>query len=203
VPDLSGLDAGAMTGLKRQLFFGAWTVPGGRQEVRSYRHLDTYLEALRDPASALLRVLLGVSRVLAFVGYREEGRLALRDRVFDDPTVRSIVVVKELPASQFELVRTTGSAAFVESFADQLELLHTPSRARLRITLDTAELLLRSADGEVLGDTASAALRQEISGFGDRLRLEPASSARIVDGAGLAMTVAVAAGGRIVGRADR
>ena len=50
--------------------------------------------------------------------------------------------------------------------------------------MDTAELLLRSADGEILGDTASAALRQEIQSFGDRLRLQPARSVRIVDGRG-------------------
>jgi hypothetical protein len=140
--------------------------------------------------------------VLAFVGYPDAGRLALRDRVFDDPAVRSIVVVKELPAAEFELVRTTGAAPFVESFPDQLELRHRAG-ARLRITLDTAELLLRSADGEVLGDTASAALRREIGGFGDRLRLEPARTARIIDGAGRALRVAVAAGGRIVAEVDR
>jgi hypothetical protein len=197
VPDLAGLDTDRMTTLRRALFFGQWTVPGARNEVRSYRYLDTYLAALYDPASALPDILLGVSRVLAFVAYTDRGHLALRDRVFDDPAVRSIVVIKELPAAQFELVAATTSSAFVESFPDQLELRHS-SGARLRITLDTAELLLRSADGEVLGDTASAALRQEIEGFGNRLRLEPAHTVRIVDLAGRSLTATVAAGGRIV-----
>ena len=141
--------------------------------------------------------------MLAFVGYQDEGHLALRDRAFDDPAVRSIVVVKELPAAEFRLVSVTGAAPYVESFPDQLELRHSPSGARLRITLDTAELLLRSADGEILGDTASAALRQEIQSFGDRLRLQPARTVRIVDGAGSSVTATATADGRIVRGAHR
>ncbi len=199
VPDLAGLDVEGMTHLKRALFFGAWSVAGTRrQEVRSYRHLEAFLDALQNPERGLDRFLLGVSRVLAFVGYRDQGHLALRDRVYDDPAVRSIVVVKELPAAEFRLVSAASAAPYVESFPDRLELHHLPSGARLRITLDTAELLLRSADGEVLGDVASAALRQEIQGFGDRLRLQPARTVRIVDGAGSSVTATVAAGGRIV-----
>jgi hypothetical protein len=201
VPDLAALDTATMTALKRSLFFGAWDGAGTRSEVRSYRHLDDYLAALSDPASALPRMLLGVSRVLAFVGYPEEGTLALRDRVFDDPAVRSIVVIKELPAAEFVLRSATARASYVESFADQLELRHR-SGARLRITLDTAELLFRSADGEVLGDTASAALRQEIEGFGNRLRLEPARTVRIVDGSGSSVVAGVDDGGVIVRRSQ-
>jgi hypothetical protein len=68
----------------------------------------------------------------------------------------------------------------------------------LRITLDTAELLLRAADGEVLGDPGSAALRQEIEGFGNRLRLQPATSVRVIDGGGRALRATVDAAGRIV-----
>jgi serine/threonine protein kinase len=201
VPDLAALDTAAMTRLKRALFFGAWDASGARPEVRSYRYLDAYLDALSDPAAALPRMLLGVSRVLAFVGYPDEGTLALRDRVFDDPAVRSIVVIKELRASEFELRTATAAAPFIESFPDQLELRHS-SGARLRITLDTAELLLRSADGEVLGDAASAALRQEIEGFGNRLRLEPAQTVRIVDGSGSSVVAGVVAGGAIVRRSS-
>ncbi|MGI5132961.1 protein kinase domain-containing protein [Pseudonocardia sp. CA-107938] len=198
VPDLAGLDIDTMTHLKRAALFGAWPVPGAEHEVRSYRHLPAFLDALADPATGLTRILLGVSRVLAFVGYQDEGHLALRDRVFDDPAVRSIVVVKELPATEFRLIGLTGAAPFVESFPDQLELRHLRSGARLRITLDTAELLLRSADGEILGDLASAALRQEIQGFGDRLRLQPARTVKIVDGAGSSVTATATPDGRIV-----
>ncbi|MFB9741423.1 hypothetical protein ACFFOU_09895 [Pseudonocardia sulfidoxydans] len=198
VPDLAGLDTATMTHLKRAVYFGEADIATARAEVRSYRHFEAFLDALRNPVAGLPRILLGISRVLAFAGYPDEGALALRERVFDDPSVRSIVVVKELPAADFELVSATAEAPYVESFPDQLELRHRGSNARLRITLDTAELLLRSADGEILGDTASAALRKEIQSFGDRLRLEPARSVRIVDGAGSSLSARVTPDGRIV-----
>ena len=76
-------------------------------------------------------------------------------------------------------------------------LRHPGSNARLRVTVDVAEVLLRAADGEIVGDTASAALRQEIEGFGNRLRLQPARSVRVVDGSGRAVRATVIDGGRI------
>lgn len=196
VPDLTAVEHDVMAHLKRALFFGEWPVAGARHEVRSYRYLAEYLDTLREPGPALPRILLGLSRVLAFVGYRDT-HLALRDRTFDDPAVRAIVVVKELRADEFTLEPAALGSSYVESFPDQLVLRHD-SNARLTITLDTAELLLRAADGEVLGDTASAALRQEVEGFGNRLRLQPARSVRIIDGSGRSVTASVADGGRIV-----
>lgn len=195
VRDLGAVEGGDMVTLKRALFFGEWAAPGVEHEVRSYRHLEEYLAALAEPGTALPRVLLGVSRVLAYVGY-ERTDLALRDRTYDDPAVRSIVVVKELPSSAFALVTVTTADPYVESFPDRLELRHAAG-ARLAITLDTAELLLRAADGEVLADPASAALRQEVARFGHRLRLEPGHAVTVVDGAGRALR-AVARDGRIV-----
>jgi len=195
VPDLAAVEYDVMAHLKRALFFGEWPVAGARHEVRGYRYLAEYLDALREPGLALPRVLLGLSRVLAFVGYRDP-HLALRDRAFDDPAVRAIVVVKELRTEEFTLEPATLGSSYVESFPDQLVLRHD-SNARLTITLDTVELLLRAADGEVLGDTASAALRQEFEGFGNRLRLQPARSVRIIDGSGRSVTASVA-DGRIV-----
>jgi hypothetical protein len=195
IPDLAAVEHDAMARLKRELFFGEWSAAGARDEVRSYRHLTEYIDALREPASALPRFLLGLSRVLSFVGYGD-GDLALRDRAFDDPAVRAIVVVKELPAGAFTLGSAAVQSSYVESFPDQLVLRHR-SGIGLRITLDTAELLLRAADGEILGDIASAAVRQEVVGFGNRLRLQPAGSVRIIDGSGRSVK-AVVTNGRIV-----
>lgn len=197
VPDLAAVTAETLGQLKRGLYFGEWTAPGGRTEVRSYRYFEEYLEALDKPGPALPRVLLGLSRILAFPRFEGEG-LGLQDRTYDDPAVRAIVVVKELPAATFELAAMGPESGYVESFADRLELRHERGQ-RLAIALDAAELILRAADGEVLGDNASAALRQEIEGFGQRLRLEPARSVLVVDGAGNRLT-AEAVDGRIIGR---
>lgn len=198
IPDLSAVEQDVMGRLKRSLFFGAWSAPASAQrEARAYRYLPEYLAALDDPEPARARILLGVSRILAYPGYDDESHLALRDRVFDDPAVRAIVVVKELAADQFRLEPAAAPSPFVESFTDQLVLRHPESNARLRVTIDLAELLFRAADGEIVGDIASAALRQEIAGFGNRLRLQPARSVRIVDGSGRAVRASVIDGGRI------
>jgi serine/threonine protein kinase len=201
LPDLGAAGEPEMAHLKRSLFFGEWGEPDARDEVRSYRYFDEYLAALDAPVAALPRILLGMSRVLAYAGYEDDTCLALRDRVFSDEAVRAIVVIKELPAAAFSLVTTTVASDYVESFPDQLELRHS-NGAHLRITLDTAELLFRAADGEILGDSGSAALRQEIEGFGNRLRLQPARSVRIVDGGGGAVRATIDAAGRIVREAQ-
>ncbi len=201
LPDLGAVGEAEMVQLKRSLYFGEWGDDVLREEARSYRYFDEYLAALDDPAAALPRILLGMSRVLAYPGYDDVGCLALRDRAFADEKTRAIVVIKELPASAFALQSATVASPYVESFPDQLELRHAGG-ARLRITLDTAELLLRAADGEILGDPGSSALRQEIEGFGNRLRLHPGTSVRIRDGGGRDLRATVDAAGRIV-REDR
>lgn len=196
IPDLTAVDQALLADLKRRLFFGEWSAPEAAHEVRGYRHMTDYLAALQGPDPALPGLLRGVSRVLAYSGHDGPG-LVLRERTFDDPAVRAIVVVKELDQEEFVLRVDAATSRYIESFPDQLVLVHTPSRARLRITLDTAELLLRASTGEILGDAASASLRREIHGFGDRLRLQPARSVRIVDGSGRSVRASVH-GDRIV-----
>lgn len=180
--------------ITRMLFLGQWESAAGRAEARSYRYLDVYLAALAEPSASLPLFIAGMSRVLGYVGYDSEG-LALRDQAYDAPAVRAIVVIKELDAGSFTLESQGASSPYLESFPDLLILRHS-SGAALRINLDTAELLLRAADGEILGDLASEAIRQEIIGFGNRLRREPARAVRVIDGSGRSLR-AVAIDGRI------
>ncbi|MEZ7127700.1 protein kinase [Nonomuraea sp. AD125B] len=195
IPDLHTILDADIRRLKRALFLGQWGTASGRLEVRSYRHLDEYLGALDTPEQALPRFLAGLSKVLGFVGY-DGVRLALRDQMYDAPAVRAIVVIKELETTEFALAASGARSRYIESFPDLLVLRHS-SGAKLRITLDTAELLLRAADGEILGDLASEAIRQEVTAFGNRLRREPAHAVRIIDGSGRSLR-AKAIGGQIV-----
>ena len=71
-----------MVHLKRTLFLGAWGDDALRAEVRAYRYFDEYLAALADPAAALPRILLGMSRVLAFAGLRGRRLSRAADRAF-------------------------------------------------------------------------------------------------------------------------
>ncbi|MEX5710487.1 protein kinase [Parafrankia sp. FMc6] len=201
LPDPRKITELDMRRLKRALFLGQWSIAGqwstanGHAEVRGYRYLAEYLSALSEPEKARPRFVAGLSRVLGFVGY-DGTDLALRDQAYDAPAVRAIVVIKELDAAELELVAGGTRSPYVESFPDLLVLRHS-SRAELRINLDTAELLLRAADGEILGDLASEAIRQEVAGFGNRLRREPAHAVRVIDGSGRSLK-AVAVDGRIV-----
>jgi serine/threonine protein kinase len=195
LPDLHKITEPDMRRLKRALFLGQWSTANGRAEVRGYRHHAEYLDALSAPEKALQRFIAGLSRVLGFVGY-DGTDLALRDQAYDAPAVRAIVVIKELDATEFTLAANGTRSPYIESFPDLLELRHS-SGAALRINLDTAELLLRAADGEILGDLASEAIRQEVAGFGNRLRREPAHAVRVIDGSGRSLK-AVAVDGRIV-----
>jgi hypothetical protein len=195
LPDLHQITEPDMRRLKRALFLGQWDSKTGRAEVRSYRHFAEYLDALFAPEKAQPRFIAGLSRVLGYVGYDGAG-VALRDQAYDAPTVRAIVVIKELDATEFKLAADGARSPYIESFPDLLMLRHS-SGAELRINLDTAELLLRAADGEILGDLASEAIRQEVAGFGNRLRREPAHAVRVIDGSGRALK-AVAVDGRIV-----
>ena len=52
------------------------------------------------------------------------------------------------------------------------------------LTLDTIELLLRCADGELLGDSGSLTMKREIEGFAAELRRQPSRAVRIVDPTG-------------------
>ncbi|GAB3453744.1 protein kinase domain-containing protein [Actinophytocola sediminis] len=195
IPDLHEVTDADIRRLKRELFLGHWGGETARAEVRGYRYLTEYLDALAAPEQALSRFVSGLSRVLGFVGYADKD-LALRDQAYDAPAVRAIVVIKELAASQFALTADGTRSPYLESFPDLLVLRHS-SGAELRITLDTAELLLRTADGEILGDLASAAIRQEVAGFGNRLRREPAHAVRVIDGSGRSLKAKVV-DGRIV-----
>ncbi|KQT01269.1 hypothetical protein ASG23_06760 [Cellulomonas sp. Leaf395] len=197
VPDLGLFDGKAVAELQRRLFFGGWSTPDvTRSDVRTYRYLAEYSSALRDAdEQSLGHLLLGLSRVLGMPGYVGTG-LAVRDRAFDERISTGSAVVKELPANEFELRPIGSEIPYVESFPDALQLKHTSGSA-LAITLDTAELLFRVADGEILGDSASAGVQQEIFGFGNDLLLSPSTAVRIVDTTGRSTRV-VRDGARIV-----
>ena len=181
---------------QRRLYFGLWASEGlGRSTVRAYRHLDEFEAALTAPAPdsagagspdrTRARVLLGLSRLLGAPGYRGEN-LA----VADQGAGGTWAVLKEIPASKFALEQVSRHCTYVESRPDALRLRHN-SGAALSLTLDTAELVLRLADGDLISDSASDSVRQEIETFAAALRHSPARAVRIVNPAGAARRAVV------------
>ncbi|MGI5286545.1 protein kinase domain-containing protein [Nonomuraea polychroma] len=174
--------------VQRRLFFGLWSSGGlGRKTVRVYRHLGEFEEALlgsgERPKEIRGRVLLGLSRLLGAPGYRGSD-LA----VADQGAGGTWAVLKEIPATEFSLERVEHPSQYVEWRPDALRLDHV-SRHSLTLTLDTFELVIRAADGELIGDSAADSVRQEVETFAAALRRSPANAVSIVNPAGTARRV--------------
>ncbi|MDL4777722.1 protein kinase domain-containing protein [Actinomadura xylanilytica] len=176
--------------VQRRLFFGLWNSGGLRREtVRVYRHLGGFEEALLGSGERLEetrgRVLRGLSRLLGAPGYRGDD-LA----VADQGAGGTWAVLKEIPAAEFSLERVEHSSPYVEWRPDALWLDHVEGHS-LILTLDTFELVIRAADGELIGDSAADSVRQEIETFAAALRRSPANAVSIVNPAGTARSVKV------------
>ena len=109
--------------------------------MRAYRYFDGFQHRprmappgqLRD--QYLARVLRGLSRMLGAPGYHGAALLpALRQASGD------WAIIREIPASDFELTVPVRTSPYVETCPDTLVLRHPD--ARLSLTLDTAELVL-------------------------------------------------------------
>jgi serine/threonine protein kinase len=171
--------------VQRQLFLGTWQPEGlGRSAVRAYRYLREFEAALHASPEMLgetkSRVLRGLSGLLGAPGYRGAD-LA----VADQGAGGAWAVLKEISADDFALDQVVRPSEYVESRPEALSLRHVDDLSLL-LTLDTFELVLRVADGDLIGDTASGAVRQEIESFAAGLRHSPASAVRIVNPAGMA-----------------
>ena len=91
-------------------------------------------------------------------------------------------VLREIPAEEFSLVPLATNATYVEQQSDGLRLSHR--LGHLVLTLDSYELVRRAADGELLGDAGSDAVKLELSAFGNALRTTPAHRVLVVDPSG-------------------
>lgn len=160
-----------------------------RRELRTYRYLDEYLAMVQDPREAARdRILLGLSRIAGAPGFSGHG-LAVGERSRSG----NWAVLKQIDANEFVLDAGGRANPYIESVPDRLRLIHKGTSgvgvANLPLTLDTAELILRAADGEILGDAESEALRQEVEAFAAKLRRQLADAALVVDPAGVAERV--------------
>ncbi len=166
-------------------------------EANPYRFLRDFQSALKDDSTAmqlLPRILQGLSRLLGAFGY-QGSNLALQDGESN-----GWAVLREIPSGDFMLERRPGPSPFIEQQADELVLMHP--RASLALTLDSVELILRAADGDLINDDAANAIKLELQLLAGRLMLEPAASAIVVNPAGTPRTVA-AIDGSIVMETER
>lgn len=160
-----------------------------RRELRFYRYFEEYLRMLNAPDErARDRILLGISRIAGAPGFNESG-LAVGEAAKNS----AWAVLKRIASTEFSVDSLGGHDPYLESIPDRLQLLHHGSEdgeaVDLILNLDTAEIILRAADGELLGDAQSDALRQEIDAFAAKLRRQSADKALVVDPAGVSEEV--------------
>lgn len=189
--DRSGLGYGSIKSVSRALFFGDWEMGTDRGQVRAYRYLEEFVEMLRSPGHAETRdrLLLGISRLVGAFGYDGPG-LAMRSGSPDSEWV----VLRLVPEIQFS-VSAPIVGAYVETIPDVLTLRHEAGPG-MELGLDTVEIILRAADGEIVDDLASDSVKQEVEAFVNQLSRQPSVSVRIVDASG-SFAVATQANGII------
>ncbi|GAA1826610.1 protein kinase domain-containing protein [Microlunatus capsulatus] len=170
-----------------------------RSDVRVYRHLTEFTGMLNggDAIATRDRLLLGISRLLGAPGYRSSG-LAFGVGAGDS----SWAILHAIESEAFTVHVADPTHPYVETMADLLELRHKSGAHTLRLNLDTAEMILRAADGELVDDSASDAIRQEIDAFVGQLSRHPAKAAHIVDSSG-SVTTATRRGVEIAFAVDR
>lgn len=169
----------------RAAFFGAWQPDNvTRPDLRAYRYLGEFVDMLTtvDPMLTRTRILLGMSRLVGAFGFSGTG-LAIRS----GDTNAEYSVLKVVPQEGFTVQVALSASRFVESVPDSLLLSHR-NGPRLALTLDTAEVILRAADGEIVNDHGADSVLQEIDGFANQLSREAADAVLIVDSAGSVAT---------------
>lgn len=175
--------AEALANFQRRLFLGSLVGEEiGPKSVRTYRHFEEFTSMLAMPTEAdRRRLLLGLSRIVGASGFSGDG-LAIaageRNEVW--------AVLKTIPSDFFELRLPGSSSSFVEGVPDRVALVHRDG-PRLDLSLDTAELVLRASDGELLDDVYSDAVRQEIEGFAAQLSTQPSDRVLVIDEVGSAV----------------
>ncbi|GAA5038745.1 protein kinase domain-containing protein [Actinopolymorpha pittospori] len=172
----------------RAIYFGERLATDiSRVDVRAYRYLAEFLDMLagKDTDHTRDRLLLGISRLVGAHGYLANG-LAFSLGSPDS----SWAILHTIEGDSFTARVADARHQYVETIADVLVLEHGAG-ARLTLTLDSAEIILRAADGEIVNDPASDAIRQEIDAFVGQLGRHPSTSAQVVDSSGSVTTAAI------------
>ena len=173
--------------LGRRVFFGLApqqyeVVPP--EEVRMYRHFDEYRSQLFSPtAYTKERILHGISKVVGAIGFDEPGVAISASQQRTDWSV-----LKVIEETEFELRNVAlNDQKYIEFASDKLLLVHIGTQISLQLSLDSFEMLIRAAEGEILADNYSDAVIKEVEGFASQLRAVRSSSVSIIDPIGNAV----------------
>ncbi len=176
-----------LSSLGRQVFFGVASnayqeVP--KDEVRLYQHFEEYYSQLYAPTrTTKQKVLLGISRIVGAQGFEDSGVAIRAGNLQTDWSV-----LKVIDESEFSVTSDNRAEfEFLESSPDSLTLSHLETEISLKLSLDSFEMLLRAAEGEILADSYSDAVIKEVEGFSSQLRDVRSTSVSVIDPIGNAV----------------
>jgi hypothetical protein len=142
--------------------------------VQPYRFLDVTLEFLQNGAENsgfLKKLLLGLSRLCGPTVYKSDG-LAVSVSEID----AGWNVMRVLEANDFSLEVSSQEAhsPYVEYVPDGL-ILRFRGKLALEMNLDSIELLMRAAEGEIFLGQKTLGLRAELLTFAQKLAIQSSS----------------------------
>jgi serine/threonine protein kinase len=169
-----------ISAIKRRQFFKSSGSDGEiHGDLLAYEHIEKFTELLFRPSAEVLDLLLlGISKIVGAPGFAGDGLAIASNEKNSDWTILKIV-----PSSNFDIVSFQQLNVLMETYPDSAYLRHKDG-AQLAITLDTAEIIFRAANGEILDDPYSESIRKEIEGFTLQVRRQPAMEVSVVDPSG-------------------
>ena len=184
--DFSGYSSDELvTQIARQAFWGVFESENiSPRDLNLYRHFTVVLKFLTtgEAGNLLLeKLLLGMSRLVGAHGYSEHSLAVAEPSLTPE---WSVIKVLEIENFTLDSPLNKSSSNLLETLKDKVTLRFVPNGLTFVISLDTAEILLRSAEGEIFGDAQSDAIRRSISSFANRLLGESKRHALLVNPVG-------------------
>lgn len=171
-----------VTQISRQAFWGEFKSENiTPRDLNLYVHFGeilNYLATGHGSKRLLEQLLLGMSRLVGAHGFSDHA-LAI-----SEPSLSpEWSVIKILDFENFALDSPLKGEGhnLLESLRDKVTLRYIPNGLTFVISLDTAEIILRSAEGEIFGDAQSDAIRRSISSFASKLLGENKKHALLVN----------------------
>lgn len=150
------------------------------QATSAYRYFSTFVNMLEAPSNRehMQRLLLGISKIVGAPGFSGEGLAVSYEKGSS-----GWAVLKPIAEEEFQLTVNNANEEYIEFAPDMLLLTHI-SGEKLGISLDAAEIILRAAEGEILGGNASEVIQYEIMSFGNKLLRQFSAQILVVEPAG-------------------
>jgi serine/threonine protein kinase len=165
----------------RKVYLGQLVDPSGEieSELMPYRYSDTYIKYLKGQNNEMTQVLHGLSRL-------SSSHLPYRNGlcVVDADSKSGWSVIKVIPETDFKLSVFEETATYFETTPEFLQLTHIPTNLHFRFTIDSFELVLRSARGEIFNDQVSASIRFDLANFATMLLRSPVHEVLVMDPGG-------------------